>query len=47
MTIPEVEGLADRLVAHEQAVLGDLRLAAKALHALMRAHNRYDVLHLD
>jgi hypothetical protein len=42
MTIPEVENLAKRLLTQEQTVLGDLRLAAKALQALMRAFNRYD-----
>jgi hypothetical protein len=54
MTIPEVKRLADRLLAEKQAGLtgdsgqqGDLRLAAKALLALTRAYNRYDVLTPD
>jgi hypothetical protein len=54
MTIPEVHSLAERLAARGQAVLtdvsgqhGDLRLAAKALLAMSRAFNRYDVLTLD
>jgi hypothetical protein len=54
MTIPEVKRLAGRLLAEEQAGLtgdsgrqGDLRLAAKALLAVTRAYNRYDVLTLD
>jgi hypothetical protein len=54
MTIPEVKRLAGRLLARKQAGLagdsgqpGDLRLAAKALLALTRAYNRYDVLTLD
>jgi hypothetical protein len=54
MTIPEVHRLAERLLAGAQAgpadVVerpGDLRLAAKALQALTRAYNRYDVLTLD
>lgn len=54
MTIPEVHSLADRLAARGRTVLtgtpeqqGDLRLAAKALRALTRAYNRYDVLTLD
>jgi hypothetical protein len=54
MTIPEVHSLADRLAARGRTVLtgapeqqGDLRLAAKALRALTRAFNRYDVLTLD
>jgi hypothetical protein len=54
MTIPEVKRLAGRLLAGEQTGLagdtgqqGDLRLAAKALLALTRAYNRYDVLTLD
>jgi hypothetical protein len=54
MTIPEVKRLAGRLLAREQAELtdvsgqqGDLRLAAKALLAMTRSFNRYDVLTLD
>jgi len=54
MTISEVENLADRLAARGRTVLtdipeqqGDLRLAAKALLAMTRAYNRYDVLTLD
>jgi hypothetical protein len=55
ITIPEVQHLADRLLARGQAGSGapdqpgegDLRLAAKALHAMTRSFNRYDVLHLD
>jgi hypothetical protein len=54
MTIPEVKRLAGRLLARKQTELagdsgqqGDLRLAAKALLALTRAYNRYDVLTLD
>jgi hypothetical protein len=54
MTIPEVHRLAERLLAGAQSGLadvaarqGDLRLAAKALQALTRAYNRYDVLTLD
>jgi hypothetical protein len=51
MTIPEVKRLAGRLLASGQAELsgdsgqqGDLRLAAKALLAMTRAYNRYDML---
>ena len=54
MTISEVLSLADRLMARGQAVLtdvsgqqGDLRLAAKALLAMTRAYNRYDLLTLE
>jgi hypothetical protein len=54
MTIPEVKRLAGRLLAVGQAVpadvsgqQGDLRLAAKALLAMTRSYNRYDVLTLD
>ena len=54
MTIPEVKRLAGRLLAGKHAGLagdsgqqGDLRLAAKALLAMTRAYNRYDVLTLD
>jgi hypothetical protein len=55
MTIPEVKRLAGRLMARGRTVptdnaldgQGDLRLAAKALLALTRAYNRYDVLTLD
>jgi hypothetical protein len=54
MTIPEVKRLAGRLLARGRTVLtdvpeqqGDLRLAAKALLAMSRAFNRYDVLALD
>jgi hypothetical protein len=54
ITIPEVKRLAGRLLTGRQAELtgstgqeGDLRLAAKALLALTRAYNRYDVLTLD
>ena len=54
ITIPEVKRLAGRLLASEQAGLtdasgqqGDLRLAAKALLAMTRSFNRYDVLTLD
>jgi hypothetical protein len=54
ITIPEVKRLAGRLLARKQAELtgdsgqqGDLRLAAKALLAMTRSFNRYDVLTLD
>ena len=54
MTIPEVKRLAGRLLASKQAELsgdcrqqGDLRLAAKALLAMTRAYNRYDMLTLE
>jgi hypothetical protein len=54
MTIPDVKRVAGRLLAGKQAGLtgdseqqGDLRLAAKALLAMTRAYNRYDVLTLD
>ena len=47
MTIPEVKRLAGRMLAGGQADEGDLRLAAKALLAMTRAYNRYDVLTLD
>ena len=47
MTIPEVKRLAGRLLAGGQAGAGDLRLAAKALLAMTRSFNRYDVLTLD
>jgi hypothetical protein len=55
MTIPEVKRLAGRLLARGRTVLsddasdgqGDLRLAAKALLAMTRSFNRYDVLTLD
>ena len=54
ITIPEVKRLAGRLLAGGQAGLtdvsgqqGDLRLAAKALLAMTRSFNRYDVLTLD
>ena len=54
MTIGEVHSLAERLSARGRTVLtdvpeqqGDLRLAAKALLAMTRAYNRYDVLTLD
>jgi hypothetical protein len=54
MTISEVLSLADRLMARGRTTLtgvpveqGDLRLAAKALRAMTRAFNRYDLLMLD
>jgi hypothetical protein len=54
MTISEVYSLAGRLAARGRTVLsdvpeqqGDLRLAAKALLAMTRAYNRYDLLMLD
>jgi hypothetical protein len=54
MTISEVHSFAGRLMARGRTVLtdvpeqqGDLRLAAKALLAMTRAFNRYDVLTLD
>jgi hypothetical protein len=54
ITIPEVKRLAGRLLTGRQAELagstgqqGDLRLAAKALLAMTRSFNRYDVLTLD
>jgi hypothetical protein len=54
MTISEVRSLAERLMARGRTVLtgcpeqqGDLRLAAKALLAMTRAFNRYDLLRLD
>jgi hypothetical protein len=54
MTIPEVKRLVGRLLAWKQAGVtgdsgqqGDLRLAAKALLAMTRAYNCYDVLTLD
>jgi hypothetical protein len=54
MTISEVHSLAARLMARGRTVLtdvpeqqGDLRLAAKALLAMTRAFNRYDLLRLD
>jgi hypothetical protein len=54
MTISEVHSLAERLLARGRTVLtdvpeqqGDLRLAAKALLAMTRAYNRYDLLMLD
>jgi hypothetical protein len=54
MTIPEVKRLAGRLLARGRTVpadapdgQGDLRLAAKALLAMTRSFNRYDVLMLD
>jgi len=54
MTISEVENLTGRLAARGRTVLtdvpeqqGDLRLAAKALLAMTRAYNRYDLLTLD
>jgi len=55
MTIPEVKRLAGRLLARGRTVptddapdgQGDLRLAAKALLAMTRSFNRYDVLTLE
>jgi hypothetical protein len=54
MTISEVHSLAERLMARGRTVLtdvpeqqGDLCLAAKALLAMTRAFNRYDLLRLD
>jgi hypothetical protein len=54
MTISEVHSLAERLLARGRTVLtdvpeqqGDLRLAAKALLAMSRSFNRYDLLMLD
>ena len=47
ITIPEVKRLAGRLLASGQSEEGDLRLAAKALLAMTRSFNRYDVLRLD
>ena len=55
MTIPEVKRLAGRLLARGRTVptedasdgQGDLRLAAKALLAMARSFNRYDVLTLE
>jgi hypothetical protein len=54
MTIPEIKRLAGRLLARGRSELtgepdqqGDLRLAAKALLAMTRSFNRYDVLMLD
>jgi hypothetical protein len=54
MTISEVHSLAERLLARGRTALtdvpeqqGDLRLAAKALLAMTRAFNRYDLLMLD
>jgi hypothetical protein len=54
MTISEVHSLAERLMARGRTVLtdvpeqqGDLCLAAKALLAMTRAYNRYDLLMLD
>jgi hypothetical protein len=54
MTISEVHSLAGRLLASGRTVLtgvpveqGDLCLAAKALLAMTRAYNRYDLLMLD
>jgi hypothetical protein len=54
MTISEVHSLAERLLARGRTVLtdvpeqqGDLRLAAKALLAMSRSFNRYDLLTLD
>jgi hypothetical protein len=54
MTISEVHSLAERLSVRGRTVLtgdpeqqGDLRLAAKALLAMTRAYNRYDLLMLD
>ncbi len=54
MTISEVFSLAGRLMAGGRAEpagvpveQGDLRLAAKALLAMTRAYNRYDLLRLD
>jgi hypothetical protein len=55
MTIPEVKRLAGHLLTRARTVpiddapdgQGDLRLAAKALLAMTRSFNRYDVLMLD
>ena len=54
MTMSEVHSLANRLLARGRTVLtdvpeqqGDLRLAAKALLAMSRSFNRYDLLTLD
>jgi len=54
MTMSEVHSLANRLLARGRTVLtdvpeqqGDLRLAAKALLAMSRSFNRYDLLMLD
>jgi hypothetical protein len=47
ITIPEVKRLAGRLLADGHTEQGDLRLAAKALLAMTRSFNRYDVLTLD
>jgi len=54
MTIPEVKRLAGRLLAVRQEELagetgqqGDLRLAAKALLAMTRSFNNFDLLKLD
>ena len=54
MTIPEVKCFAGRLLACGHTApadvsgqQGDLRLAAKALLAMTRSFNRYDVLTLD
>jgi hypothetical protein len=54
MTISEVHSLANRLMARGRTVLtdapeqqGDLCLAAKALLAMSRSFNRYDLLMLD
>jgi hypothetical protein len=52
--ISEVHSLAERLLARGRTALtdvpeqqGDLRLAAKALLAMSRSFNRYDLLMLD
>jgi hypothetical protein len=54
MTISEVLSLAGRLMADGRTApagvpveQGDLRLAAKALLAMSRSFNRYDLLMLD
>ena len=54
MTISEVHSLANRLLASGRTApagvpveQGDLRLAAKALLAMSRSFNRYDLLMLD
>jgi hypothetical protein len=54
MTMSKVRSLAGRQAARGRKVLtdvpehqGDLRLAAKALRAMTRAFNRYDILRLN
>jgi hypothetical protein len=54
MTISEVHGLAERLLARGRTMLTDvpeqqrdLRLAAKALLAISRSFHRSDLLMLD